>query len=72
MHTLQLIPTRAWTWTALQETLDSTRDLTEARYGAIIYLDGAGRIEDFLSPVPSADRRAAPTPHHALAVTFAC
>ena len=35
--------------TVLQEVLDSARALTEARYGAIILLDEAGRIEDFLS-----------------------
>ena len=35
--------------TVLQEALDSARVLTEARYGAIILLDGDGQIEDFLS-----------------------
>ena len=35
--------------TVLQEALDSARVLTEASYGAIILLDEAGQIEDFLS-----------------------
>ena len=35
--------------TVLQGALDSARVLTEARYGAIILLDEAGQIDDFLS-----------------------
>lgn len=35
--------------TVLQEVLDSARELTEGRYGAIVLLDDTGMIEDFLS-----------------------
>ena len=41
--------------TVLQGALDSARDLTEARYGVIIILDGSGNIQDFLSSGMSAE-----------------
>ena len=35
--------------TVLQGALDSARSLTGARYGVMILLDGAGRVQDFLA-----------------------
>jgi len=43
--------------TVLQGVLDSARDLTRARYGAIILLDDDGRAEDVLSSGLTPERR---------------
>ena len=41
--------------TVLQESLDSTRSLTDAQYGVIATFDDAGQVEDFLTSGLTAD-----------------